>query len=165
MAPEAPRGLKICIQAPQGILRRTPERFCPKTLLKNFYGALKMGHVEEKCQFWLFWLFFTIWADSKAAVGPPFELLTQFFLHFPMCYNKLGKVSEKHRHLYIYFFSVPGDLNPGGWIPPPPWLIGLTSISLYSVDTTLLTLSLYSLYGDKPPNSIFTQWILTKLGT
>ena len=60
MAPEAPRGLKICIQAPQGILRRTPERFCPKTLLKIFYGALKMGHVEEKCQFWLFWLFFTI---------------------------------------------------------------------------------------------------------
>ena len=37
---------------------------------------------------------------QKWPVGPPFELLTQFFLHFPMCYNKLGKVSEKHKHLY-----------------------------------------------------------------
>ena len=38
---------------------------------------------------------------QKRPVGPPFELLTQFLLHFPMSYNKLGKVSEKHRHLYI----------------------------------------------------------------
>ena len=38
---------------------------------------------------------------QKQPVGPLFELLTQFFLHFPMCHNKLGKVNEKHRHLYI----------------------------------------------------------------
>ena len=76
--------------------------------------------LRKSANFGYFGYFLLYEPTQKQPVGPPFELLTQFFLHFPMCYNKLGKVSEKHRHLYIYFFSVPGDLNPGGWIPPPP---------------------------------------------
>ena len=41
---------------------------------------------------------------QKRPVMPPFELLTQFFLHFQMCYNKLGKVSENiGTCIYIFF--------------------------------------------------------------
>ena len=51
---------RIFIQVPQGILRRSPEWFCPKTLLKKLYGAPKMGHVDEKYRFCRFWQLFTI---------------------------------------------------------------------------------------------------------
>ena len=76
MAQKGPRGLTIFIQIPQGILRRTPELFWQKPLLKKNMGPQKWPMLRKSADVGNF----LIYKPTKNwPEGPPFELLIHFF--------------------------------------------------------------------------------------